>query len=338
MNTETECFYRKTCVNCLPILIAAFLLILSGATFAQPQTPATAEAYVERGNQFFKYGYLDQAIADYTKAIELKPTLPDAYNNRGLVYNQQKKSILAIQDLTNAIQLSPQNPLYYKNRAVAYGVLDWVKAMTDLDAAIKLDPKDASSWNERGLLYTKGTQGSNNSTRSIEDFTEAIRLRPGYAEAYKNRADSYRELWKFDLAIADYTKAIELLPNYSAAYHGRSEAYRLTNETDLAIADSTKAIQLQPNFAQYYFRRARHYLQRSGGELPNFYTAEKRPDPGSVELALADVNTAIRLAPNDGDLFVLRARAYCLLNKKDLSNADYETAKKLGSRWTTKCY
>lgn len=335
MNTETEYFCRKTCVNCLPVLIAAFLLIVSSATFAQTPTPATAEAYVERGNLLFKYGHLDLAIADYTKAIELKPTLPDAYNNRGLVYNWQKKWEPALADITKAIQLSPQNPLYYKNRAAAYSTINTDMALQDLAMAIKYDSKDASTWYERGLLRAR-RGSSSDYLISIGDFSEAIKLRPDYAEAYKNRGDSYRQDHKYDLSIADYTKAIQLRPNFSDAYSGRARAYKLKYDFEPAIADMTKAIQLQPKIGLYYYERGEIYMKRAGGDKMTDYSGGKRPDMASVELAIADFTTAIQLRP-DAVKFMTRARAYCISNRKDLAAADEQKATELGAKSLTRC-
>lgn len=335
MLTETDHCYRKTGAGYLPNLVTALLLIISIASISASQTVATAEAYVERGNQLFKYGYLDQAIADYTKAIELKPTLPDAYNNRGLVYNWQKKWQLAIADLSKAIQLSPQNPLYYKNRAVAYSSVNLDLALADLAMALKYDPKDASTWNAKGLIRVKNGSGSGY-LFSIDDFSEAIKLRPDYAEAYKNRGDSYRQGQKYELSIADYTKAIQLRPDYSDAYSGRARAYKLKYDFEPAIADITRAIQLQPKVGLYYYERAQIYLKRSGGELITDYYGGKRPDIASVELAIADLTTAIQLRP-DTAKFITRARAYCLLGRKDLAAADVQKATELGAKNVTNC-
>ena len=47
------------------------------------------KAYYNRGNAYASKGDFDQAIDDYTKAIELKPDLVDAYHNRGIAYDKQ---------------------------------------------------------------------------------------------------------------------------------------------------------------------------------------------------------------------------------------------------------
>ena len=48
--------------------------------------------------------------------------------------------------------------------------------------------------------------------KAIADFTEAIRLDPKYAEAYCNRGCAYRNKGDYDKAIADFTEAIRLNP------------------------------------------------------------------------------------------------------------------------------
>jgi tetratricopeptide (TPR) repeat protein len=48
--------------------------------------------------------------------------------------------------------------------------------------------------------------------KAIADYTEAIRLAPKCAEAYTNRGISYYEKGEQDKAIADYTEAIRLDP------------------------------------------------------------------------------------------------------------------------------
>ena len=63
----------------------------------------------------FGWGLLDEAIADYTKAIELDPAYADAYYNRGLAYFGSTfesgidvhELVQAKQDFDKAIELDP---------------------------------------------------------------------------------------------------------------------------------------------------------------------------------------------------------------------------------------
>jgi tetratricopeptide (TPR) repeat protein len=48
--------------------------------------PKDAEACVSRGIAYYKENLYDQAISDYTKALEIEPRYALAYVNRGIAY------------------------------------------------------------------------------------------------------------------------------------------------------------------------------------------------------------------------------------------------------------
>jgi len=62
----------------------------------------------------------DQAIADFTRAIELNPGYPGIYNNRGGVYAKKGQYDKSIADFTRAIELDPVYAQAYDNRGLAY--------------------------------------------------------------------------------------------------------------------------------------------------------------------------------------------------------------------------
>ncbi len=53
-------------------------------------------------------GEYDRAIADYDKAIALKPKYADFYNNRGIAYDKKGEYDRAIADYDKAIALNPK--------------------------------------------------------------------------------------------------------------------------------------------------------------------------------------------------------------------------------------
>ena len=61
--------------------------------------------------------------------------------------------------------------------------------------------------------------------KSISEYTEAIRLKPDYADAYNNRGLAYDHNNEYDKAIGDYSAAIRLDPNDARYYNNRGFAY-----------------------------------------------------------------------------------------------------------------
>jgi tetratricopeptide (TPR) repeat protein len=114
-------------------------LIESGAV----KGPALALAYYNRGLHQDVQGHLDEAAADYTKAIALKPDFAAAYNNRCVVDAQKGLLDSAIEDCTRAIKLKADYESAYATRGLAYfqkGQKD--EATADWSIAIKLNPGD----------------------------------------------------------------------------------------------------------------------------------------------------------------------------------------------------
>ncbi len=61
--------------------------------------------------------------------------------------------------------------------------------------------------------------------RAIADFDETIKLNPRDAIPFTNRGNAYREKGRFDRALEDYNSAIEINPKWTNAYFGRALTY-----------------------------------------------------------------------------------------------------------------
>jgi tetratricopeptide (TPR) repeat protein len=76
---------------------------------------------------------------------------------------------------------------------------DYDRAIATANEAIRLDPKNATAFNNRGMAYyNKGDYD-----RAIADFNEAIRLNPNFFTAFSNRGCAYESKGDKDQAIAE---------------------------------------------------------------------------------------------------------------------------------------
>ena len=78
----------------------------------------------------------------------------------------------------------------------------------------------------------------------MNDFAEAIRLDPQYAEAFANRAGAFLNLGMTERALGDLDHAIGLDPGLIFAYANRAIANLLLNRLDQVQADVDKAVEL----------------------------------------------------------------------------------------------
>jgi tetratricopeptide (TPR) repeat protein len=120
------------------------------------------------------------------------------------------------------------------------------RAIAGYSEAIRLDPKNAAAFHNRGLVYfwMKG-----DSDRAIADYSTAIRLNPKYIEALINRGIAYWMKGDSDQAIADYSTAIRHDPNNAVAFCHRGKARLRINEAG-GNADIAKARELNASSCQ----------------------------------------------------------------------------------------
>lgn len=202
-----------------------------------------------------------------------------AHNNRGWALNDQREFARALTDLHAATRLDPRLAWARINRSASYiGLGDHHRAITEADEAIRLEPELAMAWNNRGTA--RSNLGDHR--RAIAELDEAIRLDPRLALAWYNRGVGSERLGDSARALADFNEAIRLNPSYAKAYANRGFVLARLGERNRAMADFDESIRLNPNFALTYLSRA--VARNEGG------------DPAG---ALTDIDRAERLAPTE---------------------------------------
>src|SRR5262249_3842694 len=126
-----------------------------------------AAIYFNRGITWYQQGAWDQAIEDYSEAIELNPRFAQAFFSRGNALDSKR---------------------------------EFDRAIEDYDRAIKLDPTYAKAFNNRALVWDEKRQYD----RAIQDYGRAIILNPTYAQAFNNRGVAYVHKGEYDRAIRDF--------------------------------------------------------------------------------------------------------------------------------------
>ena len=103
------------------LLIAMVFLLAAGSATTQTDLNDAA-AYYNRGVAYARKGQYDQAISDFTKALEINSRLAKAYNNRGGAYYRIGQLDQAWEDVHKAQDLGFKiNPQFLKNLREASG-------------------------------------------------------------------------------------------------------------------------------------------------------------------------------------------------------------------------
>jgi serine/threonine protein kinase/tetratricopeptide (TPR) repeat protein len=269
--------------------------------------PEHAFAYYCRANAYARLGRLQDAVADYSRALELEPAHVPSWRGRGVAYRRMNCPAEAVGDLSRALELDPDDASTWYSRGTTFGRLgSSERALADLTRAIDLDPRQATYWCNRGVEYGLVEQPR----KAIEDFDQAIELDPTLAKAWNNRGSAHRLLGHVDAAIADFSRAIELSPTYAFAWNNRGATQLASGKLDQAIADCTRAADLAP--------RERYFRQTLG---------KARYRAGDYQAAVADLEKALELARGEGaDIRLLLAIVHHKLGRVDDACLNYAIA------------
>ena len=157
---------------------------------------------------------------------------------------------------------------------------------------------DATRHNAAGLTKAR----SRAFDEAIAEYSEAIRLDPTFAEAYRNRGLAEINNNDLDGAVRDFSRAISLNPRYASAFYDRGSVYRRQKNFDGAIEDFSQAVAINPTFANAYE-----------------YRGLSRADKGDDEGAIADLTTALSLDAKSARKY--STRGYVKTKKKDFDGA-----------------
>lgn len=144
---------------------------------------------------------------------------------------------------------------------------------------------------------------------AIAGYTEAIRLIPGYSDAFCQRGVLHSGLGAYQESITDLTKAILSKEDFPEAFYHRATSYRLLSEYQKAISDYTEAIRLRIELPDsFYYRGFSRYLC------------------GNHQDAIDDLTEVIRLQPVRQEAFDMRGHAYFQLGEHQKAIDDYTNA------------
>lgn len=182
------------------------------------------------------------ALEHINRSLELNKNNVTAFAMRSEIAMRQDNDYAKAQtDMDEAIKLDPRNAGYFVNRAfMKYKQDDYYGAMADYDYALSLSPDDMAAHYNRAMLSAE--VGDN--ARAVDDFSWVLHKEPDNTLARYNRALLYMQQGRYRDAVADYDLVLEKYPKFEAGYMARSDALRRVGDTRGSERDLHTAINI----------------------------------------------------------------------------------------------
>lgn len=221
--------------------------------------------------------------------------------------------------------------------------------------ALKLDPANPHN----ALLFSNlGTiqRRQHQYEQALESYTLALNIAPHTVPILMNRAALYLELGKDEQARVDYALALDIETDNREALLMRAYIYRQKRDYKAARSDYERLLKLSP--LSYNGRLGLAMLEQKEGKyeealsLLNKMIADKadeatqitaplyavlyvaragvEKDMQHIDMALIDLEEAIKLDPSQSEAYLMRGQIYLSQKKKELAKRDFEKAVTLG--------
>lgn len=312
--------------------IQLLLLFTVFVSYAQ-----NARHYYKVGEDFLENAKYQDAINQFSKAIEIDPDNEKSYELRAKAYEAQKKYALAREDYEKLGIFDDKNEEYFYNGArMSFTLEDYEDALLKVNKALnekriyqeaqelkvltlmELEKYEEALEMSKQALKLKETDVNLFNYAKIneilgawdiaeEAYENAIRKNRTYYEAYVNLADLQRKKGEDQIAMANAKKVIRMNKDYLPAYRVRAAIYADQLNYSAAINDISTILLKEPDNAEMYFLRAKYYQG---------YAQHMN--------AISDFSRVISLEPENAEAHFNRAYSYEQSLRFDEAIKDYK--------------
>jgi tetratricopeptide (TPR) repeat protein len=209
------------------------------------------------GAAFSQRGYFDQAIREFSLALETDPDYAEAHYNLGTCYLKQGKSDEARRHLLRALELRHEYPDALNNLGMlAAQAGDAREAIRYFQQAVDQRPDYALGFYNLGNLYRREQRFS----EAKQALERALTLAPDDPEVNYGAGMLYAQLNDTDRALKYWQQALHLRPDYPDALNNLGVLFLRQGRTAEALERFQKARRVAPDFDQPYLNLARLYM------------------------------------------------------------------------------
>ena len=236
-------------------------------------------------------GRADEALADISLALDIKPDDPEALLNRANVLKVLNRQEEALTGFDLALAIKPGWAQAENNRAtVLQGLGQFAEALAGYDRALAAAPDYAEALNNRGSAL----QDLGRPAEALAAYDQALRAAPKFAAAFNNRGSVLLELKRFGDALYCFDRALALRPNDAEVLGNRGNALQGLMRFDEALAAYDAALAQRPDSAKTLNNRgeALQQLKRHDEALASYDRALSAPGqaPAFGGAAMAALN------------------------------------------------
>lgn len=247
--------------------------------------PDFAPAHEELGNALLAQNKPDKAIEAFKKALQLRPNNASAMIKLGKIFSQLGRKDEANEFYQSALALEPtKERLASAAQAFARGQIEEAEkicrqvlkehpddidglrllasiankmeqrddAIVLLERAVELKPKFAGAWGDLAETYTESEAFG----KALDAVQRVIKLQPNLPFGHMIRGSILGKMDDHEGSIQSYNNALEIEPQHIGSNMGLGNILKTVGKYDEAVTAYKKCIEAQPKFSEAYWSLA----------------------------------------------------------------------------------
>ncbi|MEX0986716.1 MAG: tetratricopeptide repeat protein [Bacteroidales bacterium] len=289
--------------NFLPVIV--ILLVAGSTVFGQ-----SARKYFKTGDEFLKEKKFEDAIQQYTKAIDLNPEYDKAYVARASVYEQLGDFTAAAKDYERASVFQNNDEEIYFLAGNAYlKAGNPASALVKMNEALKIKSKYLEAYQVRSQVFLKLGRYD----EALDDCKKALRFKENEVNFY-NLGQVYERLELYDDAEQAYQKSIRRNNNVVDSHLALAKLVFSQGKNDLAMSAVNQVLRINPKHKDGLVLRSQIHAERM-----------------NLSQAVNDISEALNVYRGDPELHMVRGDFYHQLSRYSDAIVDYSYAIESGN-------
>ena len=191
----------------------AGIIALVGIGFLVPNIIGAVKAlgYYDRGQQLTEAGEFEAAIAEYNKAISIKPGFAIAWTNRGFAQGKLGRHLEKFHSCAQATNVAPSFAEAWNCKGLArFDLKQYELALREYDQAIYVDNEFYRGWFNKGQVLIKLGRYE----EAIAATRKVLAIKPDYFLAWTQICQAFFELQQYQDAKTNCQQSLAIKPDY----------------------------------------------------------------------------------------------------------------------------
>lgn len=245
---------------------------------------------------YYKFNQHEEALKEYLLLVKLEPNNPEHYFNAAKIFEERGKPDQALAYYTKTVQLNKRHTkahaamalLYYRGKNIA-------EAKNHLDIAIRLSPETYSTYYYQGKIL----KDSNEYSQALNAFEKAARDPEYKQKSFIERGSCYAALKDMDRAAMEYERAIKASKDESSqetlyARYFLAACYEKNRKIENALEQWQKIASQNKSFKDVSAKISEYKELQTSDQMKEFLTAS---DDTFIEICTKMLAQGYNLAP-----------------------------------------